>query len=92
MQLAQEDLASEAMQRDELQGRVDDLASSMDKVKRLITLRESELNNLQTELTTDADDTSDSVTEEAGASDSDDAIAVEDGSTVWSVRSRRAIF
>ena len=81
VQLAQEDLASEAMQRDELQGRVDDLASSMDKVKRLITLRESELNNLQTELTTDADDTSDSVTEEAGASDSDDAIAVEDGST-----------
>ena len=57
VQLAQEELASEAMQRDELQGRVDDLASSMNKMKRLITLRESELSNLQTELTTDTDAT-----------------------------------
>ena len=84
VQLAQEDLASEAMQRDELQGRVDDLASSMDKVKRLITLRESELSNLQTELTTDADDTNAAVTEDADASESDDAIAVEDGTEAGS--------
>jgi len=52
VQLAQEELESEAMQRDELQGRVDDLSSSMTKMKRLITLRESELSDLQTELTT----------------------------------------
>ncbi len=63
VQLAQEELASEAMQRDELQGRVDDLASSMTKMKRLITLRESELSDLQTGVTpdTDAADTSEQV-------------------------------
>lgn len=55
VQLAQEELASEAMQRDELQGRVDDLASSMNKMKRLITLRESELSNLQNATTEDAE-------------------------------------
>ena len=58
VQLAQEELASEAMQRDELQGRVDDLSSSMTKMKRLITLKESELSNLQSGLS-DADASSD---------------------------------
>lgn len=57
MQLAQEELASESMQRDELRGRVNELEDSMTRMKRLITLRESELSELQTELTTAKSDT-----------------------------------
>jgi pilus assembly protein FimV len=51
MMLAQEELSSEAEQRDELSNRVVELEDSLTKMKELITLRESELTNLQTELT-----------------------------------------
>ncbi|OED42367.1 hypothetical protein AB833_06885 [Chromatiales bacterium (ex Bugula neritina AB1)] len=63
MQLAQEELASESMQRDELRGRVNELEDSMGKMKRLITLRESELSELQTELITAKSDTTEAAAE-----------------------------
>ena len=72
VQLAQEELASEAMQRDELQGRVDDLATSMNKMKRLITLRESELSNLQ-DATTENAEAADAEVADAEVADSDAA-------------------
>ncbi len=52
MVLAQEELTSESLQRDELSSRVVELEDSLAKMKKLITLRESELGNLQTELST----------------------------------------
>lgn len=63
MQLAQEELASESMQRDELRGRVNELEDSMSKMKTLITLRESELSNLQDELDSAKTDTSEAAAE-----------------------------
>lgn len=53
MMLAQEELTSESLQRDELSSRVVELEESLAKMKKLITLRESELGNLQTELQTE---------------------------------------
>ncbi len=61
MLLAQEELSTEAEQRDELNTRVVELEDSLTKMKELITLRESELNNLQTELSTAQGDTEDLV-------------------------------
>lgn len=52
MMLAQEELTSESLQRDELSSRVVELEESLANMKKLITLRESELGNLQTELQT----------------------------------------
>ena len=56
MMLAQEELTSESLQRDELSSRVVELEESLATMKKLITLRESELGNLQSGLTTDSDD------------------------------------
>lgn len=58
MILAQEELTSEAAQRDELSTRVVELEDSLASMKQLITLRESELGNLQTELDTVKTDSS----------------------------------
>lgn len=65
MLLAQEELSSEAEQRDELNSRVGELEDSLTKMKELITLRESELTDLQTELTTAQGDTEELANEAA---------------------------
>ncbi len=50
MEEARNELASETLERDELQGRVNSLESNMSEMKSLITVRESELNRLQNEV------------------------------------------
>lgn len=69
MMLAQEELTSESLQRDELSSRVVELEDSLATMKKLITLRESELGNLQTELETTDDDAAGSMATDDNARD-----------------------
>lgn len=48
---ARDELAAETKQRDELQGRVNNLTDNMEQMKTLITVRENELIELQNEVT-----------------------------------------
>jgi len=50
MEQARDDLANETIQRDELRGRVNSLESNMEQMKDLITLRESQLSELENEV------------------------------------------
>jgi len=50
LELARTDLASETLQRDELSDRVNNLEDSVEQVEGLITLRESQLDELQNEV------------------------------------------
>lgn len=52
MEVARSELASEAADRDELQGRVNSLEDNMSEMKSLITLREDELNKLEQDVAT----------------------------------------
>ncbi len=67
MEVARSELASETLQRDEIQGRVNSLEDSMSRMKSLITLREDELNRAQEEVAAITVDTDSSMT--AGTSE-----------------------
>ena len=51
LEQAQNELAEETMQRDDLQGRVDSLTDNVEEIDTLITLRENDLQSLQDEVT-----------------------------------------
>lgn len=77
---ARDELAAETKQRDELQGRVNNLTDNMEQMKTLITVRENELTELQNEVTSAENDAAEIDAQISKLSDASEGVAdMQDG-------------